>query len=254
MQKKKVAVIGRLAAKTISEKLEKEVNTVSNIKIKLIKFKDPNEFITEFKQNSDFDIIIMDAFMEYRDAPTMTNIIKNNNDAINVITIVDQYNDSILRYIIESGSLIILDPFENETLRNMVVYLLNKNNDLPLECKFDEHIQKEMISILLKSMGVNSSKNGYAYIKDAILIILKSKNPLNLSITKDIYLDLAIKYDTPPTAVERCMRHTIEIIFSRGNIDLLERVLGYSIRASIKGRPCNSEFLYACADYIKKGA
>lgn len=49
------------------------------------------------------------------------------------------------------------------------------------------------------------------------------------SITKILYPGIAKKFDTTPSRVERAIRHAIEVAWSRGKMDTLDDLFGYTI-------------------------
>ena len=70
------------------------------------------------------------------------------------------------------------------------------------------------------------------------------------SITKILYPTLAKKYQTTPSRVERAIRHAIEVAWSRGRMETLDALFGYTINTG-KGKPTNSEFIALIADKIR---
>ena len=68
-------------------------------------------------------------------------------------------------------------------------------------------------------------------------------------ITKQLYPDIAKKYHTTPSRVERAIRHAIETAWNRGDIDTLNSFFGYTVSNS-KGKPTNSEFIAMIADKL----
>jgi len=69
-------------------------------------------------------------------------------------------------------------------------------------------------------------------------------------ITKVLYPEVAEKYRTTPSRVERAIRHAIEVAWGRGKIDTLQNVFGYTINMG-KGKPTNSEFIAMIADKLR---
>lgn len=59
-----------------------------------------------------------------------------------------------------------------------------------------------------------------------------------------------LKYKTTSSSVERAIRHAIEVAWSRGKVELLEEMFGYTISAG-KGKPTNSEFIALIADKLR---
>lgn len=69
-------------------------------------------------------------------------------------------------------------------------------------------------------------------------------------ITKQLYPEIAQKYKTTPSRVERAIRHAIEVAWGRGKIEAMEKIFGYTVNAS-KGKPTNSEFIAMIADKLR---
>lgn len=107
---------------------------------------------------------------------------------------------------------------------------------------------EEHITTLIRTLGIPAHLSGYRYIRDAINICI-SQNGV-MSITKDVYPQIAQKYNTIPSRVDRAIRNAIEVSYDRGNIDLLNSIVGYNIIGS-KAKPTNVEFIAALADTIR---
>lgn len=69
-------------------------------------------------------------------------------------------------------------------------------------------------------------------------------------ITKQLYPEIADKYKTTPSRVERAIRHAIEVAWGRGKQDIVENIFGYTVSAA-KGKPTNSEFIAMIADKLR---
>ena len=70
------------------------------------------------------------------------------------------------------------------------------------------------------------------------------------AITKELYPEIAQKYATTVSRVERAIRHAIEVAWNRGQIDMHEKLFGYTVNSN-KGKPTNSEFIAMIADRIR---
>ena len=55
---------------------------------------------------------------------------------------------------------------------------------------------------------------------------------------------------TTPSRVERAIRHAIEVEWSRGQIDKINSIFGYTVSID-KGKPTNSEFIAMLADKLR---
>ena len=87
------------------------------------------------------------------------------------------------------------------------------------------------------------------YLREAITMIFNNVELLG-SITKVLYPDIAKKFNTTPSRVERAIRHAIEVAWSRGNIDSISELFGYTV-SSTKAKPTNSEFIAMVADHLR---
>ena len=66
----------------------------------------------------------------------------------------------------------------------------------------------------------------------------------------DTLWEIAKKYHTTSSRVERAIRHAIEVAWNRGNMDTLDSMFGYTINVG-KGKPTNSEFIALIVDKIR---
>lgn len=105
------------------------------------------------------------------------------------------------------------------------------------------------ISEILKELGTPANLLGYFYLKDAIELVVKDIT-LMCAITKKLYPNVAKKHNTTPSRVERAIRHAIEVSWCRGNIELQNKMFGYTVDAT-KCKPTNSEFIGTVADWLK---
>ncbi len=114
--------------------------------------------------------------------------------------------------------------------------------------KTEEDLETDVTEII-HEVGVPAHIKGYQYLRDAIVMSVKDMDMLN-SITKILYPTIAKKYQTTPSRVERAIRHAIEVAWSRGRMDTLDGMFGYTINRG-KGKPTNSEFIALITDRIR---
>lgn len=105
------------------------------------------------------------------------------------------------------------------------------------------------VSDMLHNLGMPSHIRGYQYIRDGIMMMYKEPDMLK-GITKEIYPELALKYDTTSSRVERAIRHAIEVSWSRGDYDLMEKYFGNSVDFD-KSKPTNAEFIITLTDRLR---
>jgi two-component system, response regulator, stage 0 sporulation protein A len=110
------------------------------------------------------------------------------------------------------------------------------------------NLEVEVTSIM-HEIGVPAHIKGYQYLRDAIMMVVKDLDIIN-SITKQLYPSIAKEYNTTPSRVERAIRHAIEVAWSRGQVDTIDALFGYTVSIG-KGKPTNSEFIAMVADKLR---
>ncbi len=111
------------------------------------------------------------------------------------------------------------------------------------------HDLEKDVTDMIHEIGVPAHIKGYQYLREAIIISVNDVEMLN-SITKILYPTIAKKFQTTPSRVERAIRHAIEVAWSRGKMETLDAMFGYTINTG-KGKPTNSEFIALIADKIR---
>lgn len=136
-----------------------------------------------------------------------------------------------------------------EELQREIMILKEEVQKLKLEKQSEPQTLEMRITKLLHEIGIPAHIKGYNYIREAIIICVNNPEILNY-ITKGLYLDIAEKYKTTETRVEKGIRHAIERVWLQGNQELINELFAYTISAS-KGRPTNSEFIALIADKFR---
>ena len=121
--------------------------------------------------------------------------------------------------------------------------------EISSENKKTEDNLEALVTNVIHEVGVPAHIKGYQYLREAIMMVVNDIEVIN-QITKQLYPDIAKKFHTTPSRVERAIRHAIEVAWSRGNADEVENIFGYTISAS-KGKPTNSEFIAMIADKLR---
>lgn len=111
------------------------------------------------------------------------------------------------------------------------------------------HDLERDVTNMIHEIGVPAHIKGYQYLREAIMMSVEDVEMLG-SITKILYPTIASKYQTTPSRVERAIRHAIEVAWSRGKMETLDALFGYTINTG-KGKPTNSEFIALIADKIR---
>ena len=109
--------------------------------------------------------------------------------------------------------------------------------------------ERRKIAELLHSIGMPAGIKGYNYCMEAISYMLESDN-VHMSITKELYPEIARRFHTTASRVERAIRHAIEVSYIRGDIDNLNSIFGCTINSNT-GKPTNGEFLSMLVERIQ---
>ncbi len=120
--------------------------------------------------------------------------------------------------------------------------------DAALSSFLTRDLEKD-VTDMIHEIGVPAHIKGYQYLREAIMMSVEDVEMLG-SITKVLYPTIAKKYQTTPSRVERAIRHAIEVAWSRGRMETLDALFGYTINTG-KGKPTNSEFIALIADKIR---
>lgn len=154
----------------------------------------------------------------------------------------------------------VVKPFDMDVLVSRIRQLKNVTqanvirSDYGMEAKplyqqaAPRNLEVEVTSIM-HEIGVPAHIKGYQYLRDAIMMVVKDLDVIN-SITKLLYPSIAREYNTTPSRVERAIRHAIEVAWSRGQVDTIDALFGYTVNLG-KGKPTNSEFIAMVADKLR---
>jgi two-component system response regulator (stage 0 sporulation protein A) len=193
------------------------------------------------EHKDDIDLILLDLVMPKKDGLYFLKEFKKLNLRKNIIVMTSLNSDTIIRkvsnYQVDD---FILKPYSFEDLETKLMESVTS--------KRDNKDVKQELSKLLHELGIPSNIKGYEYLREAIINLYNAKNISG--ITKELYPDIASKYDTSPTKVERAIRHAIEVSSNRGDIKLMDEIFGHSVDME-KSKPTNSEFIVTIADKLK---
>ena len=104
------------------------------------------------------------------------------------------------------------------------------------------------VTAIIHEIGVPAHIKGYQYLREAIMIAVEDMDVIN-AVTKVLYPEVARRFDTTASRVERAIRHAIEVAWDRGDLETLQKYFGYTVN-SAKGKPTNSEFIAMIADRL----
>lgn len=209
------------------------------------------------------DVVLLDIVMPKLDGLSVMDKIKNDRNikkhpAFIMISAIGQ--EKITEDAFALGAdYYIMKPFDNDMVLNRIKHVRKRGNKIVGEMrkvnpyegreKFTERNLESEVTSIIHEIGVPAHIKGYQYLRESIVMSVMDMEMLN-SITKILYPTIAKKYQTTPSRVERAIRHAIEVAWSRGKMDTIDELFGYTINNG-KGKPTNSEFIALIADKIR---
>ena len=196
----------------------------------------------------EYDIILLDLVMPNKDGLYVLEELKKKGITKNIIVQTSYNAPDTIRKVSEYGvNYYILKPYELEDIENRIldVFKIIDRKGINL---YQNNIQIS-ITKMLHELGMPSHIKGYQYIREGINMVYDRPEIVG-GITKELYPDIASKYDTTVSRVERAIRHAIEVSWNRGNWDFMEEVFGHSVDID-KAKPTNSEFIVTIADKLR---
>ena len=206
------------------------------------------------------DVLILDIIMPHLDGLGVLERLRemNLNPQPKIIMLTAFGQENITQKAVQLGaSYYILKPFDMDVLANRIRQLVNNAHSpmAPLSPKMNvvpltkgKNLDANITSII-HEIGVPAHIKGYQYLREAISMVYNNIEILG-AITKTLYPAIAEKYKTTPSRVERAIRHAIEVAWTRGNIDSISHLFGYTVNIS-KSKPTNSEFIAMVADKLR---
>ena len=230
--------------------------------------KDGNEAVELIKEKKP-DVAILDVIMPHLDGLGVLEKLREQelekNPVCIMLSAVGQ--DKITQKAISLGAeYYIVKPFEIDVLakrikelkfynvgsvKNSFISRETKSNYITIDPrhKKGESNVEALVTNVIHEVGVPAHIKGYQYLREAIMMVINDIEVIN-QITKQLYPDIANKYRTTPSRVERAIRHAIEVAWARGQQDTVENIFGYTVSAT-KGKPTNSEFIAMIADKLR---
>lgn len=218
------------------------------------------EDVLEYLKDNKVDLLILDIFMPGLDGIGVLERLQNTmvyNRPKHIIMLTAFSNDKVMRRASDLGAdYFILKPLDMNRLSQIIDSIPTSSTDSGskvvnlAEYKEDSSysLSKE-ITKLLHEIGVPAHIKGYLYLRESIGMVYEDLELLG-SITKVLYPEVARRYKTTSSRVERAIRHAIEVSFNRGNADVITKIFSYTICYS-KSKPTNSEFIAMIADRLR---
>ena len=195
-----------------------------------------------------YDVILLDLIMPVKDGLYVLEELKKRGIEKNIIVETSYNEPKIIRKVSEYGvNYYVLKPFNLSDLEDKILSVFDTQESKTINL-YHSNLQIS-ITKMLHELGMPSHIKGYQYIREGITMIYNDPNIIG-GITKELYPELASKFDTTVSRVERAIRHAIEVSWNRGNWDYREELFGHSVDID-KAKPTNSEFIVTVADKLR---
>ncbi|MDY0396490.1 sporulation transcription factor Spo0A [Virgibacillus halophilus] len=204
------------------------------------------------------DVLVLDIIMPHIDGLAVLHDMKEVGKNVHVIMLTAFGQEEVMKKAANLGaSYFLLKPFDLEHLANQIrqangtnaLYSATPKGRKNASVNRKKKDLEASITNIIHEIGVPAHIKGYMYLREAITMVYNDVELLG-SITKILYPDIAKKFNTTASRVERAIRHAIEVAWNRGNVDSISALFGYTVSVS-KTKPTNSEFIAMVADRLR---
>ena len=135
-----------------------------------------------------------------------------------------------------------------ERVRQLADGVVPGSEEWPRQSAREQRLETTVTAII-HEIGVPAHIKGYQYLREAIILAVYDMEVIN-AVTKVLYPEVAKRFGTTASRVERAIRHAIEVAWDRGDLETLQKYFGYTV-SNVKGKPTNSEFIAMIADRLQ---
>lgn len=202
------------------------------------------------KNVDNFDVLLLDLIMPKKDGLYVLEQMKKKNIQKPVI-VGTSFNadETIARVSKYDPKHFILKPFDMIDLENKIMDAASFKLESDSKINLYHNNLEISVTKLLHGLGVPSHIKGYQYIREGVILMYEKPDIVG-AITKELYPEIAKRFDTTVSRVERAIRHAIEVSWNRGDIELMEEIFGHSVDYD-RAKPTNSEFIVTVSDKLR---
>ncbi len=234
--------------------LKKDLESQSELDV--IKTHTNGRDLLETLKVEEVDVLLLDVFISEIDGLEVLKALcdsKEYNKPKHIIMTAAFANSKIMNQASKLGAdYFLIKPYDARSIINAIELLSTSVEDnsgaIALNSASEISLDSEITS-LLHEVGVPAHIKGYLYLRQSITMVYNNIEILG-GITKVLYPEVAKKYKTTSSRVERAIRHAIEVAWNRGNVDAISEIFGYTINYN-KSKPTNSEFIAMIADKLR---
>ena len=195
------------------------------------------------------DLIVMDIILAQMDGVEVLQSLSEMEERPRVLVVSGLARGTMAELAVRYGA----DHYMTKPCRSEVICeRIRQLTGMDRESAQDMDRQYSMesrVTAIIHEIGVPAHIKGYHYLREAILYSIDNMEAIN-AVTKILYPEVAKRYNTTPSRVERAVRHAIEVAWDRGDLETLQKYFGYTV-SNVKGKPTNSEFIAMISDKLR---
>ena len=191
------------------------------------------------------DLLVLDMVLPGMDGLRLLRTLKEQGQPVKSILLSAFCNDRVVN---EAGELGVAYFLPKPVEINALLERMESIFEAPAAPENRGGMLKNLVTEVIHEIGVPAHIKGYQYLREAIMIAVEDMDVIN-AVTKVLYPEVAKRYGTTASRVERAIRHAIEVAWDRGDLETLQKYFGYTVNGA-KGKPTNSEFVAMIADRL----
>ena len=234
--------------------VDDSINTINNIKSKLQE--DENFEIVGSAQNvadaynliveNKPDIVVTEIVLKGEDGFELIEKCVANNLSTKFFVLSALSQEAFVEKAMKLGAIYYMaKPFNMENFIKRLKEVTSNKMGGETQRQISRELDEKITNIFI-TVGIPAHIKGYQFLREAIKMAIFEPEIIN-SITKKLYPNIAEKFDTSSSKVERAIRHAIEVAWNRGKIENINSLFGVKVYANNE-KPTNGEFIALVAD------
>lgn len=194
------------------------------------------------------DIIVTELALPSLDGFGLITKLRANGNKSRIIVVSALSSDGFIMRAMSCGaSFFMVKPVSDKRLVDVITdtdLLRQETREIEVESPIKTFESK--IANIFMSVGIPAHIKGYQYLREAVRLAVNKPDMMN-AITKKLYPEIARKFLTSPSKVERAIRHAIEVAWNKGKIENINGLFGIKVYTS-NDKPTNGELIALIAD------
>ena len=196
------------------------------------------------------DVLVMDMILSTLDGVEVLTQVSELVPKPKVLVISSFASGSVAELAAAKGAdYFMMKPCKTASVAQRVTQMVSSFSPVSEEPQRSGGSLEGTITAIIHEIGVPAHIKGYQYLREAIMIAVADMDVIN-AVTKVLYPEVAKRFGTTASRVERAIRHAIEVAWDRGDLETLQKYFGYTV-SNAKGKPTNSEFIAMIADRLQ---